>query len=48
VVDFIEGQVPKKVDARHYTKRLRHDDSQHLKYSAYLEGMLGEATDNPH
>jgi intergrase/recombinase len=48
VVYFIEGQVPKKVNARHYTKLLRQDESRHLKYSAYLEGMRGAATDNPH
>jgi intergrase/recombinase len=48
VADFIEGQVAKKVEAKNYTKLLRQDDSQYLKYSAYLEGMWGAATDNSH
>ena len=36
VADFIEGRVPKKVGARHYTKLLRQADGYYGRYADYL------------
>jgi intergrase/recombinase len=41
VADFIEGRVPKKVGARHYTKLLRQADGHYGRYSEYLDKLRG-------
>ena len=41
VADFIEGRVPKKVGARHYTKLLRQADGHYGRYSVYLAKFRG-------
>jgi intergrase/recombinase len=41
VADFIEGRVPKKVGARHYTKLLRQADGHYGRYFSYLDKLKG-------
>jgi intergrase/recombinase len=37
VADFIQGMIPKRVGARHYTKLLRQADGYYVKYADYLD-----------
>jgi intergrase/recombinase len=39
VADFIEGRVPKKIGARHYTVLLKQADSHYGKYADYLSQL---------
>jgi hypothetical protein len=43
VVDLIEGKMPKRVGARHYTKLLRQADMHYAKYAKYLDKLKGVA-----
>jgi len=39
VADFVEGRVPKKIGAKHYTALLRQADSFYGKYASYLSRL---------
>jgi intergrase/recombinase len=36
VADFIQGRIPKRVGARHYSKLLRQADGHYNRYAVYL------------
>ena len=39
VADFIQGRIPKRIGARHYTKLLRQADGHYPKYVSYLDKL---------
>jgi len=43
VADFIEGRVPKKIGARHYTQLLRQADGFYSKYAEYISQLRNDA-----
>jgi intergrase/recombinase len=47
VADFIEGRVPKRVGAKHYTKLLRRADGHYSKYVSYLNKIRKQCCEQP-